>query len=932
MATAPQAANAAATVTINKVSGATRYDTSAMIAQTKYPTGVPSGNVVLAVGTNFPDALAGNYLAGQLSAPILLTPGTISDASYSKVTAALAALLPGSTKRVWILGGTSAVGADVATDLGSKGYTVTRIGGATRYDTAQMVDTQTGQVAGAGVSGNKTAIIATGANFPDALAAGPLAWAKHFPIILTDGTQTSLSTQATATLTADGIKNAIIMGGAAAINPALNAALTAAGVTIDKQFAGADRTDTATQFANYVIANYGFSNAKAIITFGGNFPDALSAGPWGGDPQVIIPSEPDGSAGTFDTAFFKALNVTMATLNQAGGALPAATATAFQTAATLGGVNGTFTTGPEVVSATILQTVTLAQATATNPAGTYVQYLFDEPISAGSLIPANWAKFAVYHSGLPNAPVFATAATDFATISTSNPSAVVVDFSTLNNSTLATTAADLTLATAAPGAVTDLQLQPNTVGSAAIGVSGSATTGAGHTTAAPDILSLAGFRQACEFQAPAVVGCGGVNAATPGMTAIDVTFDQPALVTAAGASAAAPVAATAGGPGGASGFELVLSTGLEERCATPPAGDSGTTNPSGLNVPGGNGTATITVICAPDANTPNSTLTAGQVARMVVRAGTVTDLTAAFANPLEASTSPHTATSGRPTLVSGSFVVGQTAGCPASPGQAGPPVIPALVGPPCDEVLYTFDQAVTGIAYGAAGTVANMNASGLFNLYSTAGGAVVHPGAVQLSTSNPDQIAGFFPANTINAGPKVGISVQTGAVAAPSGLTPTNLEDEVGVANGSTTTQTPGHTAGDELVNVTQSPVKDAFGTITSYAETYTFDQPLGSATTPFTAANVNVPASFLIYDSDNTPIACTSPAAVIGGSWSSANAASITCVNWGAATLNQQTTAVSAGVLGGAGAAAAITDAFGMNNTFGYVGITGTTGTPQFG
>src|SRR5581483_6065036 len=180
--------------------------------------------------------------------------------------------------------------------------------------------------------------------------------------------------------------------------------------------------------------------------------------------------------------------------------LPAATATAFQTAATLGGVNGTFTTGPEVVSATILQTVTLAQATATNPAGTYVQYLFDEPISAGSLIPANWAKFAVYHSGLPNAPVFATAATDFATISTSNPSAVVVDFSTLNNSTLATTAADLTLATAAPGAVTDLQLQPNTVGSAAIGVSGSATTGAGHTTAAPDILSLAGFRQACEFQ------------------------------------------------------------------------------------------------------------------------------------------------------------------------------------------------------------------------------------------------------------------------------------------------------------------------------------------------------------------------------------------------------------------------------------------------
>jgi hypothetical protein len=338
------------------------------------------------------------------------------------------------------------------------------------------------------------------------------------------------------------------------------------------------------------------------------------------------------------------------------------------------------------------------------------------------------------------------------------------------------------------------------------------------------------------------------------------------------------------------------------------------------------------VICASDANTPNATLTLAQVARLVVRAAAVTDLTATFTNPLEATTSPHTATTGRPTLVSGSFVVGQTVGCPGSPGQAGPPIIPPLVGPPCDEVLYTFDQAVTGIAYGAPGTVANMNASGLFNLYGAGGGAVVHPGALQLSTTNPDAIAGFYPAGTINAGPKVGISVQTGAVAAPSGATPTNLEDETGVANGSTTTQTPGHTAGDELVNVTQSPVKDAFGTITSYAETYTFDQPLGSAATPFTAANVNVPANFLTYDSDNTAIACTSITAVIGGSWSSANPSSLTCVNWGAATLNQQTTAVSAGVLGGTGAAAAITDAFGFDNTFGYQGVTGTTGTPQFG
>ena len=59
----------------NRVAGNDRYQTSAMIAEAKYPGGVPSGNVVVATGADFPDALAGNYLAGQLEAPILLTPG-----------------------------------------------------------------------------------------------------------------------------------------------------------------------------------------------------------------------------------------------------------------------------------------------------------------------------------------------------------------------------------------------------------------------------------------------------------------------------------------------------------------------------------------------------------------------------------------------------------------------------------------------------------------------------------------------------------------------------------------------------------------------------------------------------------------------------------------------------------------------------------------
>src|SRR5579884_2906090 len=79
LSAATHGAHAASAVTVNRLAGADRYQTSATIAETKYPSGVPSGNVVLATGLNFPDALAGNYLAGQLGAPILLTTQTTSD-------------------------------------------------------------------------------------------------------------------------------------------------------------------------------------------------------------------------------------------------------------------------------------------------------------------------------------------------------------------------------------------------------------------------------------------------------------------------------------------------------------------------------------------------------------------------------------------------------------------------------------------------------------------------------------------------------------------------------------------------------------------------------------------------------------------------------------------------------------------------------------
>ncbi len=592
-------------------------------------------------------------------------------------------------------------------------------------------------------------------------------------------------------------------------------------------------------------------------------------------------------------------------------------------------MNGTFTTGPELVSASILQTVTPAQATPSNPAGTTVSYLFDEPISAGSPIPGS---FAVYHSSKPNAPVVAAAAS----VSGTNSSAVNVFFPTLN--TVIDIATDLTLAVANTGAVggaavQDLQGQVNPIGSAAIGTAGSATTGQGHLTAGPDLLSVGGFRQACGIQSPPPALCIGPGSATNGQTAMDFTFNKAVGIQPAGISAVVGVATPAPGPVGGGGFFIVLNTGLEESCSTPTGGviDNGTA--SGGNSPGGNNTTVITVVCNPPASHPLSPLTAADVARGVVRAGAVQTITAPLVNNvLESSPAPHTLST-NPTLVSGAFQQNVTSGCTAG----GAPT-------PCDIALYNFDQAINGTNLVAA----------KFSVYDT--GAVQHaPLNVVLSTSSANTVAAFYAGGALSGGltgPDVGIEVAGGGASSPSATIGYNVDDEIGVANGATTSQTPGSTTGPDLVNVTQSAIKDAFGTITTYAESFTFNKPLGSAALPWTAANGAVAheLAFVIFDSDNTAFQCTDPAGTVIGGWSSANPATVTCgvvspgavpgSGWGAASLNQQATAVSAGVLGApavgglAGGPAVVTALSGLalDNSYGYVGVTGGSGTPQFG
>jgi putative cell wall-binding protein len=238
-------ANAAA-VTVTRFAGANRYGTASLIAQGVFGTADP---VIVTTGLNFPDALAAAYLAGVQNAPILLTDPNVAS---PELLAALTAL---KTKNVIIVGGTDAVSSSVEATLDTTTSTnalggdllTTRISGPTRYDTAAAIDATPAATLVGGYLGKKTAILATGADFPDALFSGALSYSSHFPIVLTD--PAALSSQAQTTLTTLGIQQVIILGGTAAVSAAVESTVNGLGITTVFRAAGANRNDTAAKLA-----------------------------------------------------------------------------------------------------------------------------------------------------------------------------------------------------------------------------------------------------------------------------------------------------------------------------------------------------------------------------------------------------------------------------------------------------------------------------------------------------------------------------------------------------------------------------------------------------------------------------------------------------------------------------------------------------------
>jgi len=256
---------------MERLAGADRFATAAAISAASFTPGVPVA--YLATGLDFPDALAAGAAASLSGGPVLL----VASSSLPSATALeLTRLRPQAIK---VIGGSSVVADGVLAAV--QGYatsgSVERVAGTNRFATAAQISATTF------APGVPVAYIATGRNFPDALAGVAAAGSVGGPILLTQPDRLPAETSAELNRLRPG--RIVVLGGSGVVSDAVLGALAAhTGGTVTR-LAGPDR------FATAVAVSTGtFASGKTVfVATGVNFPDALGGGPVaGGLPGPLL--------------------------------------------------------------------------------------------------------------------------------------------------------------------------------------------------------------------------------------------------------------------------------------------------------------------------------------------------------------------------------------------------------------------------------------------------------------------------------------------------------------------------------------------------------------------------------------------------------------------------------------------------------------------
>lgn len=296
---------------VDRIKGEDRIGTAIEVSKAAFPAGSADA-VVIATAFNWPDALGGASLAGALDCPILLTQaGSLPSAVALEIDRL-------GASRAIILGGDVAVQTAVENALKTKlgNANVDRLGGADRYATARLIAARAVDEIGAGYDG--TAFLATGANFPDALGASPLAAAKGWPIYLVSPIAGADAALVNA-MKADGVDNVLILGGPVAIPATVETDVKAKVPCTATRLKGDDRYQTAAAVATYGVNSAGLMWDKLAIATGQNFPDALAGGVLQGKNNSVMLLTPSASLDPSVRAILTSNKAVISTVHFLGG-------------------------------------------------------------------------------------------------------------------------------------------------------------------------------------------------------------------------------------------------------------------------------------------------------------------------------------------------------------------------------------------------------------------------------------------------------------------------------------------------------------------------------------------------------------------------------------------------------------------------------------
>jgi len=298
-------------VRVERIGGADRFETAKLIAEryareVAQDTSLPRDmrrvdTVIIASGRAFPDALTAASLAGSLLSPIALAGPALAGAHQAPLLLVephemtrytREFLIEYEIEQVYIVGGPAAVSPDVEAAIAAlpSVTSVTRFGGVDRYGTsvsiASEVIAMTGGAAEFCGTSLRTALLATGTDFADALALAPIAAKGPHPLLLTrpDALPDSVRSYFEAALTNGSIEQIIIAGGTSAVSENVAAELAQMGFVVTR-IGGNDRYDTAVRIATHALRSgvngrgTCLNNDRIGLATGVVYADGLAGGP-----------------------------------------------------------------------------------------------------------------------------------------------------------------------------------------------------------------------------------------------------------------------------------------------------------------------------------------------------------------------------------------------------------------------------------------------------------------------------------------------------------------------------------------------------------------------------------------------------------------------------------------------------------------------------